>query len=247
LQAQAYKRADRVVTISEDMATTIRREGRQDVDVVYNWSYQNEPYAIEDKDNHFLLSNNIRREDGFRVVYAGNVGQMMDTEMIVQTAVLLKMYNDIKIYIIGEGSNLKKLKRRAGEKNLGNLLFFERQPMEYAQDNYCMADVNINPVPMGVIYTCMPSKTATCLLSEKATVVSMELGSDMAKKLSSVDLWTIVKPGDYKAMAEAILNVYHNGNWERKSQNAAHFLKLLCPVENAQQYTKILASLSEEP
>ena len=238
LQAWAYKKATKVVTISEDLAKTIREEGREDVDVIYNWSYQNAPYDIADENNHFLLSNHIRREDGFRVIYAGNIGQMIETEMIVQTAKLLRDQEDIKYYIIGEGSGLKRLKIRAGEEDLRNIIFYGRQPMEYAQDNYCAADVNINPVPKGVMYTCMPSKTATCLLSEKPTVVSMDLDSDMAKRLRTVDQWTVVAPGDAQAMAEAIMHIYKSGS--RKSSNAAAFLQTLGPVENARKYVRIL-------
>lgn len=241
LQAKAYKLSTRVVTISEDLAKTIREEGRRDVDVIYNWSYQNEPYNVPDEKNHFLVSNNIKRKDGFRVIYAGNVGQMMENEMIVQTAKILKNYKDIKFYIIGSGSGLKRLKLRVSEENLENILFYDFQPMEYAPHNYCAADVNINPVPKGVIYTCMPSKTATCLLSEKPTVVTMDLDSDMAKKLAAVDQWSVVAPGDAKGMASAILDVYKNGS--RKSTNAASFLQELGPVENAKKYVKILEEL----
>ncbi len=238
LQSKAYKKATRVVTISEDLKKTIQNEGREDVDVIYNWSYQNEAYDIPDEKNHFLISNNIQRNDGFRVVYAGNVGQMMDAEMLVQTAKKLESYKDIVFYVIGEGSGLNRLKARTEELGLKNVRFYGRQPMEYAQDNYCAADVNINPVPKGVIYTCMPSKTATCLLSENPTVVSMDLDSDMAKRLSKVDQWSVVAPGDSDAMAEEILKVYKNGS--RKSDNAAEFLSELGPVENAKLYVKIL-------
>ena len=238
LQDKAYKKATRIVTISEDLKKTIQNEGRQDVDVIYNWSYQNEAYDIPDEKNHFLISNNIQRTDGFRVVYAGNVGQMMDAEMLVQTAKKLESYKDIVFYVIGEGSGLKRLKARVEELGLNNVRFFGRQPMEYAQDNYCAADVNINPVPKGVMYTCMPSKTATCLLSEKPTVVSMDLDSDMAKRLSTVDQWSVVAPGDSDSMANEILKIYKNGS--RRSNNAAKFLDELGPVENAKIYVKIL-------
>ena len=244
LQAAAYKKADRVVTISEDLKKTIQTEGRQDVDVIYNWSYQNEPYNIPDEQNHFLISNNIHREDGFRVVYAGNVGQMIDVEMIVQSAKILSDYTNIKFFIIGEGSGLKRLKSRVEGEGLKNVLFYPRQPMEYAQDNYCAADVNINPVPKGVMYTCMPSKTATCLLSEKPTVVSMDLDSDMAQRLDKVDQWTVVAPGDAQAMATAILKVHQNGS--QKSRNAAQFLAELGPLENAKQYVRILEEASKQ-
>ena len=243
LQAKAYRKATRVVTISEDLAKTIREEGRSNVDVIYNWSYQNEPYNIPDDKNHFLVTNDIKRKDGFRVIYAGNVGQMMENEMIVQVAKLLKGYKDIKFFIIGTGSGLKKLKSRVEGERLDNIFFYGFQPMEYAQDNYCAADVNINPVPKGVMYTCMPSKTATCLLSERPTVVSMDLDSDMAKRLSTVDQWTVVAPGDSKAMADAIIKVYKQGS--RKSKNAAQFLQELGPVENAKKYVKILEEVGK--
>ena len=247
LQAKAYKKADRVVTISEDLKKTIQNEGRQDVDVIYNWSYQNEPYDIPDEQNHFLLSNNIRREDGFRVIYAGNVGQMMESEMIVQSAKILSGCKDIKYYVIGEGSGLKKLKARVAEEGLTNVLFYPRQPMEYAQENYCAADVNINPVPKGVIYSCMPSKTATCLLSQKPTIVSMDLDSDMAKRLSSVDQWSVVAPGDADAMAKSILKYYEK--WKRSevsmSKNAGEFMRKLGPVENAEKYVRILEKVGK--
>jgi colanic acid biosynthesis glycosyl transferase WcaI len=248
LQTLAYKRADRVVTISEDLKKTIQGEGRKGVDVIYNWSYRNEPYRIDEADNHFLLSNKIKRTDGFRVVYAGNVGQMMDAEMIVRVAVRLKEKKDIKFFIIGEGSGLKRLKEKVELERLTNILFYPRQPMEYAQDNYCMADVNINPVPKGVMYTCMPSKTATCLLSEKPTVVSMDLDSDMAKRLSTVDQWSVVAPEDDKAMAEAILKIYEvwKSGKSRKSRDAGEFLGKLGPVENAYKYVEILEEAAYE-
>lgn len=246
LQASAYKRADRVVTISEDLAKTIRTEGRCDVDVIYNWSYQNDPYDISDNQNHFLTFNGIKREDGFRVVYAGNVGQMMENEMIVRSAAILRDYKDIKFYIIGEGSDLEKFKSRVAEEGLTNVLFYGFQPMEYAQDNYCAADVIINPVPKGVIYTCMPSKTATCLLSQKPTVVSMDLDSDMAKRLSDIDQWTVISPGDAKAMADAILKYYKAEDWNVKSKNAGMFLANLGPIENAGKYVRILEQIARK-
>ena len=128
----------------------------------------------------------------------------------------------------------------AEELHLKNMRFLPPQPMEYAPDNYCMADVNINPVPKGVMYTCMPSKTNTCLLSQKPTVTAMDQDSDMAKRLSGVDRWTVVPAGDARAMADAILKQYRSGNWDVHSRNAADFMRSLGPVENAGQYVRLL-------
>lgn len=245
LQRKAYKNASRVVTISEDMAKSIEQEGRSEIDVIYNWSYQNEVFNIKDEENHFLTRYQIKREDGFRVVYAGNIGQMMDVEMIVKTAQKLKAYKDIRFYIIGEGSNLKYLKKRILDEDIDNVLIFPPQPMKYAPDNYCMADVNINPIPKGVIYACMPSKLNTCLLSRKATIVAMEKGSDMAQKLSIVDKWFVVEPGDSETMAEIIIKQYRSNNLDIYSNNSGEFMKKLGPIENAYKYVDILKECIE--
>ena len=152
----------------------------------------------------------------------------------------------IKFYIIGEGSNLAYMKERKEAEMLENILFFPSQPMEYAADNYCMADMNIIPVPKGVIYTCMPSKTNTCLLSLRPTVISMDLDSDMAQRLSGVDLWRVVEPNDYLSMAEAILQQYKKENWDEKSCNAGDFMNRLGPTENAYKYVSIIESAARE-
>ena len=240
MQRVAYRKANRVVTISEDLKRTLQGEGRRDVDVICNWSYQNEPYFIRDEDNHFLNTYGIQRSDGFRVVYAGNIGKMMDADTLIAVAARLKAYKDIHFYIIGTGSNLNYLKEKAKERQLDHLLFFPPQPIEYAPDNYCMADVNIIPVPKGGMFTCMPSKANTCLLSGKPTVTAMDEDSYMAKKLGELDLWTVVPAGDAEAMAQAILRHYQSRDWNVRSKNAAEFLVRLGPVENAREYVKQL-------
>lgn len=252
LQRVAYRKSDRIITISEDLASTIKEEehgfrqkhGLKEIEVIYNWGYRNEAYNIPDSQNHFLKTYNIKREDGFRVVYAGNIGQMMDAEMLIQTAKATKEYKNILYYIIGTGSNIAYLKHRISEESIDSIRFYPMQPLEYAPDNYCMADVNINPVPKGVIYTCMPSKTNTCLLSRKPTIVSMDLNSDMAQKLKRVDLWTVVQPGDYKAMARGIIEYYRNRNKTRLSKDSAVFLSNLGPMENAQSYVEIIVDIA---
>lgn len=240
LQKKAYMYANRVVTISEDMANTIREEQNIDIDVVFNWSYQNQAYNISDENNNFLKKYNIKRQDGFRVVYAGNIGQMFDVEMFVKVASALKKYDDIIVYIIGIGTKLDYLKYRVEKKELANVRFYPMQPMEFAPDNYCMADVNINFIPRGVIKTCMPSKINTCLLCQKPTVISMDLDSDMSKRLSGVDQWKVIEAGDYNEAVRAILEFYYLRESKLKSYNSVDFINKLGPIENANKYIEVI-------
>ena len=243
LQSLAYRNSSMVVTISEDLSYSIRNEGGKNVSVIYNWSYRDEPYIIDDSENHFLRSQGINRSDGFRVVYAGNVGQMMDVDMFVNVAVSLKSFSDIILYVIGQGSNLEYLKKMINRYELNNVRIFPSQPMEFAPDNYCMADVNIILVPKGVIYTCMPSKINTALLCQKPTIVSIDLDSDMAIKLASVDKWCVISPGDSESMVQAILKYYNSSEWGNKSNNSSLFLNQLGSISNAEQYVHIIEEI----
>ena len=72
----------------------------------------------------------------------------------------------------------------------------------------------------------------------------MDLNSDMAKRLSKVDQWTVVAPDDADAMAAAILK-YYNGTdrkhgESKKSIDAGEFMSKLGPVENAYEYVRIM-------
>ena len=247
MQSYAYKHSNKVITISEDLRRTLKQEGCNKTEIIHNWSYQNEFFVISDSNNHFLKKYKIKREDGFRVVYAGNIGKMIDIDMIIKVATLLKSIKDIKFYIIGSGSNLNNLKESISREKLKNIICYPSQPMEYAADNYCMADVNINPIHKGVIYTCTPSKINTCLLSRKPTVISMDLDSDMANKLASVDNWKIVAPNDAESMAAAIRYYYMSSNWRcgdsMYSNNSHVFLKSIGPVENAYKYAHIIGDI----
>ena len=72
IQRYGYKHSDHIITISEDMRETLVSDGTEadKVEVVYNWSYQDNIYENVDVssvshmfDPHF-----------FNVVYAGNIG-----------------------------------------------------------------------------------------------------------------------------------------------------------------------------
>ena len=87
MQQWAYDKADRLVTISEDMKHTLTQENvpEEKIDVIHNWSYDDYSVDIPDSENLFL---NAHPEvvDKFRVVFAGNLGAMVDVDIIADVA-----------------------------------------------------------------------------------------------------------------------------------------------------------------
>ncbi len=245
LQQSAYRHSDCVVTISEDMRKTLLNEKcRLDrLKVVYNWSYTDDAVIIPEEENLFL-KDHPELLDKFRVVFAGNMGAMVNPVIIANAAEALLAYKDIQFVIIGAGNNMQKLKGLAKNKNLANMSFFPYQPEEYACHNYAMAHVNINALPGGIINTCMPSKTATMLNSARPMVVAVEADSDYARILREVDKCMIVDWDDSQGFADAILKLYKSGVRE-DSVNAREVFRSLFSVDNAKEYVNIMEELGK--
>lgn len=243
MQQFAYKKADSIVTISEDMRRTLLKEEVPDgkIKVVYNWSYEDNAVVIPDEENLFL-HDHPEFMGKFRVVFAGNLGAMVNPVIIAEAAERLRKIPDIQFIIIGDGNNMQKLKNMAKEKGLRNMAFFPYQPEEYARHNYAMAHVNINALPRGIITTCMPSKTATMLNAARPMVVAVEADSDYAQILRKVDKCVVVNWNDSQLFTEAIVKLYRDGIKE-DSGNSRDVFRTLCSVDNAKKYVETLEEL----
>lgn len=85
-QRYAYRHADQIITISEDMRDLLVEKGAdpKKTEVVYNWSYSDNLYNYED-----VYSKKIAEflpADKFNVVYAGNIGTMQNVDVVVAAA-----------------------------------------------------------------------------------------------------------------------------------------------------------------
>ena len=182
LQKYAYKNATALITISDDMKSTIvARYGISEdkVQVIYNWGHE-ELESHSEQDNVFLKKY-PKKPGEFRVVYAGNLGKMQNVELILEAAALMKDDEDISFYIVGGGVNEEQLKTFAKEKELNNVTFVGMQPPEEVADVYSAADVNVIPLQKGIIYAALPSKTADCLIAGKPIITCVDEGSKFAE------------------------------------------------------------------
>lgn len=175
LQKYAYKNADALSTISDDMKSTIvTRYGipESKVQVIYNWGH--EELKAHSEDENVFLKKFPKKTGEFRVVYAGNLGKMQNVELVLEAAALMKDEPDISFFIVGSGVNEEQLKNYAEEKELTNVKFVGMQPPEEVADLYAAADVNVIPLQKRLIYAALPSKTADCLLAGKPIITCVD-------------------------------------------------------------------------
>ena len=186
LQNMAYKKADTIITISDDMKQTLVEDGvdADKIEVVYNWSYADTPITLESIDPKNVFDLHLDHSK-FNVVYAGNIGKMQNVELVAETAIKMKENPNVHFYIIGDGANKAHIEEMT--KGIDNITLLPMQPSRYAESIYAQADVNIIPLMPGGIKTALPSKTATVLRTNRPVVFCIDRNSLFSKKFSQAE------------------------------------------------------------
>ena len=235
VQRYAYKHSDHIITISEDMKDTLVADGipAEKVEVIYNWSYQDELY----KDLDLSPVNSMFDTNYFNVVYAGNIGIMQNVDIIVEAARLMKNDKNIWYHIIGNGVYKANLEKKVEEYGIKNLSFWPMQPPEFAPAIYSSADVNIIPLVNNIYRTALPSKTATCLACSKPIIFAIGKDSKFGQKVMKEAGCMIVDVDKPEYLVEAIRKIKDG---ETNENTGSFFLKYCRRTENSERYAKII-------
>ena len=234
-QRYGYKHSDHVITISEDMKDTLVTDGVDDkkVEVIYNWSYQDEPYENID----LAPVSHMFDKNYFNVVYAGNIGVMQNVDILIETARLMKADQSVWFHIVGNGVYKKKLEARSKDYGITNISFWPMQPPEFAPAIYSAADVNVIPLVKDVYKTALPSKTATCLACGKPIIFAIGKDSKFGQKAMREAGCPVVEADKAEELVEAIKRVQSG---ERDSKAGGFFLSYCKNTVNSRKYAKTI-------
>ena len=238
IQSYAYRYADHIITISEDMKELLEEEycvKPEKIEVVYNWSYVDDVFSQESFDIEAV--SKIYKTDHFNVVYAGNIGVMQNVDIIIETAKLLKEHEDIWFNIIGNGVYREKLEKQAAEYGIKNISFLPFQSAEMAPSLYGCADVNIIPLKENVFKTALPSKTATCIACQKPVIFAIGKRSRFGQKVAKETGCLLVDSNNAEGIAKAIMSVRNN---EVKVKTREYFLENMSKTKNSRKYAEII-------
>ncbi len=234
-QRYGYKHADHIITISEDMKDTLVTDGTsaEKIEVVYNWSYQDELYEGLD----LKPVSHMFDQDYFNVVYAGNIGVMQNVDILIEAAKLLKNDQGIWFHIIGNGVCKNKLEVKAREYGITNISFWPMQPPNLAPAIYSAADVNVIPLVKEVYRTALPSKTATCLACGKPIIFAIGRDSKFGQKVMKEAGCIVTESDDAEALAHEIRSL---GCINSKTLVSDFFTQNMSKMINSQKYSDVI-------
>lgn len=176
MQRSAYKKADRIIVMSDDMKTKVVKEKVESkkVFVVNSWYDSDSIHFVSEDDNSFVKEFNIDTNK-LLVQYAGNIGQVFAFEEFSSVVRLLKDNTKIEFHIIGDGAKLDNLKKLT--EGCENIKFFGWQSQARMNEIYSYCDIEIIPLRRGVIGNNVPSKTALALACGKPIISIVEESS----------------------------------------------------------------------
>ena len=210
-QKIAYRKADKITVISEDMKKSVVEQGvnPDKVEVILNWYNDQIVHEVSWEENRFVKEQNLSK-DIFYVQYAGTVGYNCDYKAFLYIANGLKDEPRIRIQIIAFGSQYQQLKDEANEMGLTNIDFLPIQPQEMVSDVYSACSVCYIPLKPGVIWNSVPSKAGLLMACKRPVINSVDSESWYYKDFNENKIGISVPNTNYEASVKAIRYLFEN-------------------------------------
>jgi colanic acid biosynthesis glycosyl transferase WcaI len=239
-----YRRANIITVHSEGNREHVMRKldkgQAEKVKVIPNWV-----------DVHFIQPGprmNWFREahglgDAFVVSFAGVLGYSQDLDVVLDAARILEdggWSSEILFLIVGDGVERPRLEAKARQMGLNNVRFLPMQPREKYPAVLHASDIGLATLHAEVRTPVVPSKILSIMAAGRPVVAAMNLDGDGPRLIAEARCGLCVPPEDPRALAEAILQLYHDASLrEELGRNgrryAEKYLSLEACVERYEQ------------
>ena len=225
-----YKHSDVILTSSRSFEKSILKYGDYKDKIVYypQWSDGNDGAII-------VPGNAPVIPDGFKLMFAGAVGEAHGFECTMRAALLTKEYQDIKWIIVGDGRKLEWVKQFAKDNGLEDTVYtLGRFPAETMSWFFKRADVmlvTLSDDPLFKLYA--PAKISSYMAAAKPIIAV--LNGEGAEVIKDANCGWSLSAGDSEGLATLAIELSQEDKMkmEEKGQNALkyyneHFVKEKC-------------------
>ena len=209
-----YRSCDKILVSSKGFVASIQARGVSEEQILYfpNWV---EPVyreiSLKEKTGKFF--EDLPR--GFRVLFAGNIGEPQDFGTIVAAAERLKPYHDIHWIIAGDGRMAAWAKTAVSSRGLAtHFHFIGKYPSEKMPELFSLADVMLVTLKKDPgLSTFVPGKIQSYLACGKPIVAALE--GEAAHLIRETGAGLVCPPGDSALLAGEVLKMYQMSSEDR--------------------------------
>ena len=217
LELHLYRRATRIVSVTRSFRENLAARGidRGKIDVVTN-GVNLDRFRPSPK-NPALLGR-LGLDDQFVAGYVGTHGMAHALDTLLEAAKLLRddpEGQDIRILMIGDGSDRKRLVDRAEAEQLTNVMMLESVPREQVADYWSLLDVSIIHLRDNDLFrTVIPSKMFECMAM--ALPVLLGVRGEAAEILEECRIGLTFTPQDASALVSVLKQVRADADLRRQ-------------------------------
>ncbi len=197
----AFRHADAVVVLGEDMAERLRRKGvpAHRIVVIPNWID-----CARVTPRPPSASWQAGEPGSFVVMYAGNLGWAQDLETVLRAARLMRDDRRVKFVLVGDGARKASLESEARMLGLGNVEFIDRLSPDSMSEVLAGGNLHLIPLAAGAAGCLVPSKVYGILAAGRPYVAMMEREAEVAGMATEFEVGFVVAPGDAAGLARTI-------------------------------------------
>ncbi len=239
-----YTKASAITVISPGFKRNLEAKGvlAKKIHVIYNWAYEGD-FTVEEPDIDFAKKMGLNGH--FNILYAGNMGPAQGLHNVIEAASLLTDIKDLQFVLIGSGIDRNRLEKDVHDKNLKNVKFLPRQPMELMPSIYPLVDavmVHLTDDPLFEIT--IPGKTQSCLLSRRPVIASVNGdAADLVVKAGAGLAVQAMNPAD---LNRAVRKLYAMSPQEREAMGStgkAYYFQNLSPEVQIGKYEQLFEEI----
>lgn len=210
-----YEGCDRILVTSRGFVPRVVGVGAPP-DRVYYWPQYAEalykPVELEE-----AASERRELPDGFRVVFAGNIGAAQNFETILEAAKKLRAYPEVRWVIIGDGRRRRWVEERVRGLGLEDRVhLIGKRPAESIPRYSALADALLVTLKREEIFSLtVPGKVQSYLACGRPVVAALD--GEGARIVDEARCGETAPAEDPDALARAVLNLYEASPEERQA------------------------------
>ena len=214
-----YKRATHIVVLSPGFKGLLIKRGvsAKKIDIIYNWCEEDALRKVAATDLVNLGENK------FNIVFAGNMGKAQALDTILQVAEKLQVIKpQIQFVFVGAGLEVETLSATVEKKQLNNVLFLPRMPLNKIGTVLYAADVLLVHLQDDPLFSItIPSKTQAYLYVGKPILMAVQ--GDAAEIILQADAGCVALPEDVEGIASAVVKLGELSSTELKLMGSRGF------------------------
>jgi Glycosyltransferase len=162
------------------------------------------------------LSQDIKFPEGFRIMFAGNIGAAQDFETILTAAELIKNHADIHWAIVGDGRMFSWVQEQIKLRQLSQTVhLLGRHPVEAMPSFFSSADVMLVTLRKEPNFALtVPAKVQAYMASARPIIAALD--GEGARIIEEAGAGLVCPSENAEMLAETVLKVYHMDKVQRK-------------------------------